>query len=119
MNRRSSRATGCRTRYRQNLIRQIGQHAHSEVVGMLPEAMDLPGAQPAPERSCWPRWDEAGHGCTCTVLPRPSAWAATSDRRLLTGKPSTAASSTTLPLLGGHRGHRLAGGRAAIMNQVM
>lgn len=24
--------------YRRNLIRQIGQHAHSEVVGMLPEA---------------------------------------------------------------------------------
>ena len=24
--------------YRQNLIRQIGQHAHSEVIGMLPEA---------------------------------------------------------------------------------
>ncbi|MCB0781121.1 MAG: phenylacetate-CoA oxygenase subunit PaaI, partial [Flavobacteriales bacterium] len=24
-------------KYRQNLIRQISQHAHSEVVGMLPE----------------------------------------------------------------------------------
>ncbi len=26
--------------YRKTLIRQIGQHAHSEIVGMLPEELD-------------------------------------------------------------------------------
>ena len=29
--------------YRKTLIRQIGQHAHSEVVGMLPEGIGLQG----------------------------------------------------------------------------
>ena len=33
----SSRTTGCLTAYRKTLIRQISQHAHSEIVGMLPE----------------------------------------------------------------------------------
>ena len=30
--------------YRKNLIRQIGQHAHSEIVGQLPEKLDHPRA---------------------------------------------------------------------------
>ena len=32
--------------YRRTLVRQISQHAHSEVVGMLPEAIGSP-ARPA------------------------------------------------------------------------
>jgi ring-1,2-phenylacetyl-CoA epoxidase subunit PaaA len=35
--RRSSPRTGCPHGYRKTLIRQIGQHAHSEIVGQLPE----------------------------------------------------------------------------------
>jgi DNA-binding transcriptional ArsR family regulator len=34
---RSSRTIRCRKAIRRTLIRQIGQHAHSEIVGMLPE----------------------------------------------------------------------------------
>ena len=41
--------------YRKTLIRQIGQHAHSEIVGMLPEG----------------NW--IGMACTSTARRKPSA----------------------------------------------
>ncbi len=50
--------------YRQNLIRQIGQHAHSEVVGQLPEGNWITRA-PTLERKAIllaKVQDEAGHG---------------------------------------------------------
>lgn len=50
--------------YRQNLIRQIGQHAHSEIVGQLPEGNWLTRA-PTLERKAnllAKIQDEAGHG---------------------------------------------------------
>jgi len=51
-------------RYRKTLIRQISQHAHSEVVGMLPEGGWITRA-PTLERKCIllaKVQDEAGHG---------------------------------------------------------
>ncbi|MFK7890475.1 MAG: 1,2-phenylacetyl-CoA epoxidase subunit PaaA [Granulosicoccus sp.] len=50
--------------YRKTLIRQIGQHAHSEIVGQLPEANWITRA-PTLERKCIllaKVQDEAGHG---------------------------------------------------------
>ncbi len=50
--------------YRQNLIRQIGQHAHSEIVGQLPEGNWITRA-PTLERTAIllaKVQDEAGHG---------------------------------------------------------
>ncbi|MGH6612118.1 MAG: 1,2-phenylacetyl-CoA epoxidase subunit PaaA [Burkholderiaceae bacterium] len=51
-------------RYRKTLIRQISQHAHSEIVGMLPEGNWITRA-PTLERKCIllaKVQDEAGHG---------------------------------------------------------
>ncbi|MBL5860594.1 1,2-phenylacetyl-CoA epoxidase subunit A [Serratia fonticola] len=50
--------------YRRNLIRQIGQHAHSEVVGMLPEANWLTRAPSLRRKAVLLAkvQDEAGHG---------------------------------------------------------
>ncbi|EMI5490632.1 1,2-phenylacetyl-CoA epoxidase subunit A [Providencia stuartii] len=50
--------------YRQNLIRQIGQHAHSEVIGMLPEANWLTRAPTLRRKAILLAkiQDEAGHG---------------------------------------------------------
>ncbi|HRP33274.1 MAG TPA: phenylacetate-CoA oxygenase subunit PaaI, partial [Agriterribacter sp.] len=50
--------------YRKTLIRQISQHAHSEIVGMLPEANWITRA-PTLRRKCIliaKVQDEAGHG---------------------------------------------------------
>jgi phenylacetic acid degradation operon negative regulatory protein len=42
--------------YRRTLVRQIGQHAHSEIVGMLPEGNWITRAPTLRARSrCWPR----------------------------------------------------------------
>ncbi|MDE9430385.1 1,2-phenylacetyl-CoA epoxidase subunit PaaA [Xenorhabdus bovienii] len=50
--------------YRQNLIRQIGQHAHSEIVGMLPEANWITRAPTLRRKAVLLAkvQDEAGHG---------------------------------------------------------
>ncbi|KQN55125.1 MULTISPECIES: 1,2-phenylacetyl-CoA epoxidase subunit PaaA [unclassified Erwinia] len=50
--------------YRQTLIRQIGQHAHSEVVGMLPEANWITRAPSLHRKTILLAkvQDEAGHG---------------------------------------------------------
>ncbi|HEF8771394.1 1,2-phenylacetyl-CoA epoxidase subunit PaaA [Providencia manganoxydans] len=50
--------------YRKNLIRQIGQHAHSEVIGMLPEANWLTRAPTLRRKAILLAkiQDEAGHG---------------------------------------------------------
>ncbi|TQI81148.1 ring-1,2-phenylacetyl-CoA epoxidase subunit PaaA [Serratia fonticola] len=50
--------------YRKNLIRQIGQHAHSEVIGMLPEANWLTRAPTLLRKAILLAkvQDEAGHG---------------------------------------------------------
>ncbi|EKT57217.1 1,2-phenylacetyl-CoA epoxidase subunit PaaA [Providencia burhodogranariea] len=50
--------------YRQNLIRQVSQHAHSEVIGMLPEANWLTRAPTLKRKAILLAkiQDEAGHG---------------------------------------------------------
>ena len=42
--------------YRKNLIRQIGQHAHSEIVGSFPKAIGSPVPRPLNARPIfWPK----------------------------------------------------------------
>ena len=50
--------------YRKTLIRQIGQHAHSEVVGMLPEGNWITRAPTLKRKAILLAkvQDEAGHG---------------------------------------------------------
>jgi len=64
--------------YRKTLIRQIGQHAHSEIVGQLPEGNWITRA-PTLERKAIllaKVQDEAGHGLYLYSAPRRSASAA-------------------------------------------
>src|SRR5207247_4354732 len=51
-------------KYRQNLIRQVSQHAHSEIVGMLPEGNWITRAPSLKRKSILLAkvQDEAGHG---------------------------------------------------------
>src|SRR5580704_17604293 len=51
-------------KYRQNLVRQISQHAHSEVVGMLPEGNWITRAPNLRRKAALLAkiQDEAGHG---------------------------------------------------------
>src|SRR5487761_1933258 len=51
-------------KYRQTLIRQISQHAHSEIVGMLPEANWITRAPTLKRKAILLAkvQDEAGHG---------------------------------------------------------
>src|SRR5437016_12299783 len=51
-------------KYRQNLIRQISQHAHSEIVGMLPEGNWITRAPSLKRKAILLAkvQDEAGHG---------------------------------------------------------
>ncbi len=62
-------------KYRATLVRQIAQHAHSEIIGMQPRATGSP-ARPrcAARRSCWPRCrTRPATGSTSTPPARPSA----------------------------------------------
>jgi ring-1,2-phenylacetyl-CoA epoxidase subunit PaaA len=66
--------------YRKTLIRQIGQHAHSEIVGQLPEGNWITRA-PTLERKAIllaKVQDEAGMASTSTARPRRWGSAATS-----------------------------------------
>ncbi len=69
--------------YRKTLIRQVGQHAHSEIVGQLPEGNWITRA-PTLERKAIllaKVQDEAGTGSTSIPPPRRWASAATSCSR--------------------------------------
>ena len=79
--RRSSPRTGCPMAYRQTLIRQISQHAHSEIVGMLPEGNWITRAPTLRRKAVLIAkvQDEGGHGMylysaaeTLGVCARPS-----------------------------------------------
>ena len=61
---RSSRTTGCRTPTGALLIRQISQHAHSEIVGMLPEGNWITRAPTLRRKAALLAkvQDEGGHG---------------------------------------------------------
>jgi ring-1,2-phenylacetyl-CoA epoxidase subunit PaaA len=60
-------------------MRQIQQHAHSEIVGMLPEGNWLTRAPSLKRKAILMAkiQDEGGHGSTCTRPPRRSACRAT------------------------------------------
>jgi ring-1,2-phenylacetyl-CoA epoxidase subunit PaaA len=109
--------------YRKTLIRQIGQHAHSEIVGQLPEGNWITRA-PTLERKAIllaKVQDEAGHGlylyCAAETLGRESRRA---DRGCCCGRMKYSARSSTIPTLTwadmGAVGWLVDG--AAIMNQV-
>ena len=65
--------------YRRTLVRQISQHAHSEIVGMLPEGNWITRAPTLrARRSCSPRCrTKAATGSISTPPPRRSARRAT------------------------------------------
>ena len=61
--------------YRKTMIRQIAQHAHSEIIGMQPEGNWITRAPSLRRKAILLAkvQDEAGHGCTSTRRPRRSA----------------------------------------------
>src|SRR5678816_863648 len=74
-------------RYRKTLIRQISQHAHSEIVGMLPEGGWITRA-PTLERKCIllaKVQDEAGQGQVLVDLQLPDEDVGRYRRRRLVG----------------------------------
>ncbi|CAM5515110.1 hypothetical protein SGLAM104S_02624 [Streptomyces glaucescens] len=66
--------------YRATLVRQIAQHAHSEIIGMQPEANWITRAPSLRRKAILMAkvQDEAGHGLYSTARRRLSARAATS-----------------------------------------
>jgi ring-1,2-phenylacetyl-CoA epoxidase subunit PaaA len=62
--------------YRKTLIRQISQHAHSEIVGQLPEANWITRAPTLRRKAILLAkvQDEAGTAFTCMEPPRPWAF---------------------------------------------
>ena len=101
--------------YRQTLIRQISQHAHSEIIGMQPEGNWLTRA-PSLKRKLQLMakiQDEAGHGLY--LYSAAETLGVSREElvgQLLSGKAkySSIFNYPTLTL-GRHRRHRLAGGR--------
>lgn len=86
--------------YRASLVRQMAQHAHSEIIGMQPEANWITRAPSLRRKAILMAkvQDEAATGCTCTARPKPSAPAATSCSTSSTrASRSTPRSSTTPP----------------------
>jgi ring-1,2-phenylacetyl-CoA epoxidase subunit PaaA len=63
--------------YRKTMIRQIAQHAHSEIIGMQPEGNWVTRAPSLRRKAILLAkvQDEPGTGCTCTRPPR--RWAPT------------------------------------------
>ncbi|MGN5480125.1 Phenylacetic acid catabolic protein [Cupriavidus basilensis] len=61
---RSNRRTGCPQAYRKTLVRQISQHAHSEIVGMLLEGNWISRAPSLKRKAILLAkvQDEGGHG---------------------------------------------------------
>jgi ring-1,2-phenylacetyl-CoA epoxidase subunit PaaA len=59
--------------YRKHLIRQISQHAHSEIIGMLPEGNWITRAPSLRAKIVLMAkvQDEGGHGCIYTLLLKP------------------------------------------------
>ena len=80
--------------YRKTLVRQISQHAHSEIVGMLPEGNWISRAPSLKRKAILIAkvQDEAGHGLTC-MLPAKRL-APRAKKRLMT---CTAAEQNILP----------------------
>ena len=61
-------------KYRQTHIRQISQHAHSEIVGMLPEGNWITRAPSFVEKlRCWRRF-RMRQVTDCTYMPPAKPW---------------------------------------------
>jgi hypothetical protein len=61
--------------YRRTLVRQISQHAHSEIVGMLPEGNWISRARrSSARRSCWRRCRTKAATASTSTRP-PKRWA--------------------------------------------
>jgi ring-1,2-phenylacetyl-CoA epoxidase subunit PaaA len=86
--------------YRKTLVRQISQHAHSEIVGMLPEGNWISRAPSLKRKAILIAkvQDEGGHGL---YLYSAAETLGTSRDQMLeglhSGRPSTARSSITRP----------------------
>lgn len=84
--------------YRKTLVRQISQHAHSEIVGMLPEGNWISRAPTLKRKAILLAkvQDEGGHGLYLYAAAETLAPAATRCwMRCTPARPSTARSSTT------------------------
>ena len=84
--------------YRATMIRQIAQHAHSEIIGMQPEGNWITRAPSLRRKAILLAkvQDEAGHGMYLYSAPRPWApTAPTSPTSSCAGGRSTHLSSTT------------------------
>ena len=85
-------------RYRQTLIRQISQHAHSEIVGMLPEGNWITRAPSLQRKAILIAkvQDEGGHGAYLYSAAETLGIAASNwSISCWPARPSTRASSTT------------------------
>jgi hypothetical protein len=100
--------------YRKTLVRQISQHAHSEIVGMLPEGNWITRA-PSLRRKVSllaKVQDEAGHGLYLYAATETlGTTRETTIDELNTVRQNILPSSTTHAYLGRHRRQRLAGRR--------
>ena len=101
--------------YRRTLVRQIGQHAHSEIVGMLPEGNWITRAPSLRRKAALLAkvQDEGGHG----LYLYAAAETLGVTRKQMTEELLDGTRQVLLdlqlpdPQLGRHRHHRLAGGR--------
>ena len=68
--------------YRRTLIRQISQHAHSEIVGMLPEGNWITRAPSLLRKTILMAkvQDEGGHGAYLYLARPSSSWSTSSSR---------------------------------------
>ncbi len=84
--------------YRKTLVRQISQHAHSEIVGMLPEGNWISRAPTLKRKAILLAkvQDEAGHGLYLYAAAETLGTSRDQlSRRCIRARPSTARSSTT------------------------
>ena len=101
--------------YRQTLVRQISQHAHSEIVGMLPEGNWITRAPSLRRKAALLAkvQDEAGHGLYLYCGRRDARRLARGAGRPAARRQGEVLLDLQLPDadLGRHRRHRLAGRR--------
>ncbi len=89
--------------YRKTLVRQIGQHAHSEIVGMLPEGNWITRAPSLRRKAALLAkvQDEGGHGLYLySAAETLGVSREQMTEELLSGKANTLRFSTTRPLRG-------------------
>ena len=63
--------------YRRTLVRQIAQHAHSEIIGMQPEGNWISRAPSLKRKAILMARSRTRRGTGSTSTPRPRPWAST------------------------------------------